>query len=322
MTLAAAVLLALAWRTGTLRTLRGRWRWLLAYAVAEVTIPFPLIAAGEQRVSSSLAAILIASVPLIGALLALRFDHAERPTPIRAVGLAVGFGGVIVLMGINVAGSSRELLGTGMILIAAVGYAIGPMLIKHRFADLDPRATIGASLAIAAVLLTPLAVLDPPRVVPSAGAIASVIVLGLLCTAAAFVIFAVLIREAGTSRATVITYVNPVIAVALGVTLLGRAPRRGRGRRPAVDPRRLVAVDRRAAAAGHRRVGAPPGVAPGVANALAPRRGVRGGRASACADARKHRSWGANVAPCAHWLTFATFVPAEGVFVALCRGDG
>src|SRR6516225_9713013 len=75
-TLAAIVLLALAWRAGTLRTLRGRWRWLIAYAVAEVAIPFPLIAAGEQHVSSSLAAILISSVPLIGALLALRFDHS------------------------------------------------------------------------------------------------------------------------------------------------------------------------------------------------------------------------------------------------------
>jgi drug/metabolite transporter (DMT)-like permease len=225
--LAAVVLLALAWRAGTLGTLRGRWRWLLAYAMAEISIPFPLIAAGEQRVSSSLAAILIASAPLIGALLALRYDHTERPTPIRALGLMVGFGGVIVLMGIDVAGSSRELLGTGLVLLAADGYAIGPMLIKHRFADLDPRATIGASLAIASVLLAPAVVLDPPRTVPSAGAIASVIVLGLLCTAAAFVIFTVLIREAGTSRATVITYVNPVIAVALGVTLLGERPGAG-----------------------------------------------------------------------------------------------
>jgi drug/metabolite transporter (DMT)-like permease len=226
-TLAAIVLLGLAWRAGTLGTLRGRWRWLLAYAIAEVSIPFPLIAAGEQRVSSSLAAIVIASVPLIGALLALRFDHSERPTPIRAVGLLIGFGGVVVLMGIDVAGSSRELLGTAMILLAAVGYAIGPMLIKHRFADLDPRATIGASLAIAAVLLSPAVALDPPRTMPSTGAIASVIVLGLLCTAAAFVIFTVLVREAGTSRATVITYVNPVIAVALGVTLLGERPGAG-----------------------------------------------------------------------------------------------
>jgi drug/metabolite transporter (DMT)-like permease len=225
--LAAALLLALAWRAGTLGSVRGRWKWLLAYAVAEISIPFPLIAAGEERVSSSLAAIVIASVPLIGALLALRFDHSERPTPVRAVGLLVGFGGVIALVGIDVAGNSRELAGTAMILVAAVGYAIGPMLIKHRLADLDPRATIGASLALASVLLLPALVLDPPRAVPGAGAIAAVVVLGLLCTAAAFVIFMVLIREAGTSRATVITYVNPVIAVALGVSLLGERPGAG-----------------------------------------------------------------------------------------------
>src|SRR5437660_9777195 len=110
--LAAALLLALAWRAGTLGSLRGRWRWLLAYAIAEVSIPFPLIAAGEERVSSSLAAIVIASVPLIGAVLAFRFDHSERPTPVRAVGLAVGFSGVIALVGIDVAGSPDELGGS------------------------------------------------------------------------------------------------------------------------------------------------------------------------------------------------------------------
>src|SRR5438270_2795879 len=84
-TLAAVVLLALAWRAGTLPTLRGRWRWIAAYAVAEISIPFPMIAFGEQRVASSLAAITIASVPLIVAVLALRFDRAETPTPSRAV---------------------------------------------------------------------------------------------------------------------------------------------------------------------------------------------------------------------------------------------
>jgi len=225
--LAAGLLLALAWRAGTLGSLRGRWRWLLAYAVAEVTIPFPLIAAGETHVSSSLAAIVVASVPLIGALLAIRFDHSERPTPVRALGLVMGFGGVVALVGIDVAGHGKELLGTGAILVAATGYAIAPMVIKHRLADRDPRATIGGSLAIASVLLLPVLVLDPPHHVPGAGAIAAVVALGLVCTALAFVIFMVLIREAGTSRATVITYVNPVIAVALGVALLGERPGAG-----------------------------------------------------------------------------------------------
>ena len=226
-TLGALVLLVLALRAGTLPTLRGRWRWLLAYALAEIAIPFPLIATGEQHVASSLAAITISTVPLIGALLALRFDHAERPTPTRALGLALGFGGVVALLGIDVAGDGQELVGCGAILIAAVGYAIGPMVIKHRLGGLDPRATMGASLALASVLLAPVAALDPTRAVPPTGAIASVIVLGLVCTAAAFVIFTVLIREAGTSRATVITYINPVVAAALGITLLGERPGAG-----------------------------------------------------------------------------------------------
>lgn len=226
-TLAAVVLLALAARAGTLSQLRGRWRAVIAYGVIEISVPFPLIAAGEQQVSSSLAAIVIASVPLIGAVLALRFDHSERPTRVRAVGLTIGFVGVVVLMGIDGSGSGRELLGAGAILLAAVGYAIGPMILKLKLGGVDPRAMMGASLSVAAAVLVIPAALSLPARAPSTGAVASVVVLGLVCTAAAFVVVAVLIREVGTSRALVITYVNPVIAVALGVTLLGEQPGAG-----------------------------------------------------------------------------------------------
>jgi drug/metabolite transporter (DMT)-like permease len=226
-TLGALVLLVLAWRAGTLRSVVSRWRWLLAFAVAEIAIPFPMLAIGEERVPSSLAAIMVAAVPLIGAILAMRFDHSERPTPIRALGLAIGFGGVIALVGIDAAGHKGELIGVGAIMITATGYAIGPMLIKHRLAGLDPRATMGASLALASLILLPWAALDLPARTPSAGAIGSVVVLGLLCTAAGFVVYAILIGEAGTSRATVITYVNPVVAVALGVLVLGEQPGAG-----------------------------------------------------------------------------------------------
>ena len=121
--LAAAVLLVLAQRAGTLGTVRGKGRWLAAYAFLEITIPFPLIAAGEQHVDSSLAAIIIASVPLLVAVLAQRFDRAERATGRRLVGLLVGFTGVVVLVGIDVAGQSDELLGAAFILIASLGYA-------------------------------------------------------------------------------------------------------------------------------------------------------------------------------------------------------
>jgi drug/metabolite transporter (DMT)-like permease len=225
--LAAVVLLALAAHAGALRQLRGRWRWLIAYGVVEISIPFPLIATGEQHVASSLAAIIIAAVPLIVALLALRFDHAERATGSRMVGLVIGLIGVILLVGVDASGNLDTLLGAGAILLAAVGYAAGPMILKRQLADLDPRAAMGASLAVAAVVLAPVAALDAPAHAPSSGALAAVVVLGLLCTATAFALMAVLIAEIGPARAVVITYINPIIAVALGVTILGEQPGAG-----------------------------------------------------------------------------------------------
>jgi drug/metabolite transporter (DMT)-like permease len=222
--LAAAVLLALASRAGTLGSVRGKGRWIAAYAVLEIAIPFPLIAAGEQDISSSLAAILIATVPLIIAVLALRFDHSERVGGRRLVGLLVGFAGVVALVGIDVAGRPSELIGAGLILVAAVGYSAGPMILNHFLGDLDPRATLGVALGIAAVVLTPFALLDPPGANPSAEAVASIAILGIFCTALAFVMHVSLLLEVGPGRAAVITYVAPVVAVGLGVAVLGERP--------------------------------------------------------------------------------------------------
>jgi len=222
--LGAAVLVLVAWRAGVLGTLRGRWRWVWVYAVVEICIPFPLIAGGEQHVASSLAAILIASVPLIIALLALRFDHSERVEGRRLVGLFIGLAGVVALVGIDVAGSTDELLGAGAILLAAVGYAAGPMMLKRKMSDLDPRAMMAGALVAAAAVLTPFGLATVPGSTPSGEAIASLAVLGVFCTAAAFVFFGMLIVDAGPSKASVITYVAPVVAVALGVTILGERP--------------------------------------------------------------------------------------------------
>jgi drug/metabolite transporter (DMT)-like permease len=226
-TLAAVVLLALAWRAGRLRALKGRGRWLCLYALFEISIPFPLIAAGEKHVSSSLAAIVIATVPLLVALLALRFDASERASGRRLVGLLVGFGGVVALVGVDLAGNSAELLGAGAVALAAVGYAAGPMILKRHMADLDPRATMGVSLAIAAVILAPVAAIDPPSGPIPTDSIVALVVLGLLCTAAAFVVMAVLVADVGPGKALVITYVNPVVAVALGVAVLDERPGAG-----------------------------------------------------------------------------------------------
>src|SRR4051812_36694091 len=130
-TLAAAVLLALAWRAGSLPSLRGRVRWLAAYAIAEISIPFPLIALGEQHVASSLAAILIASVPLIIALLALRFDPTERATGARLAGLLIGLAGGGALGGIDVARGARGMVGAPPLPLPALRGAVGPLGFKR-----------------------------------------------------------------------------------------------------------------------------------------------------------------------------------------------
>lgn len=225
--LGAAVLLAISWRAGTLPGLRGRAPWLVAFAVLEIAIPFPMIALGETRVASSTAAIVIASVPLIIALLTLRFEPSERVTGRRLVGLLVGFAGVAALVGVDVSGGGGELLGIGAILIAACGYASAPLILKRHLIDLDPTAVMAACLTIAAAILTPFAVVDWPSAAPSGGAFAAVAVLGLLCTALALVLMAVLIGAAGPARASVITYINPVIALGLGIVFLGENPGAG-----------------------------------------------------------------------------------------------
>jgi drug/metabolite transporter (DMT)-like permease len=216
--LAAVVLLPIAWRTGALRGLPVRW--LAGFALFEITVPFFLIAFGEVRVSSSLAAILIATVPLVVAALALRFDRDERPTRARFIGMLVGLAGVVALVGIDVGGRASELVGALAVLGGAVGYAIGPLIAKRHLTAGDPLGPVAGSLGIATVMLLPFAVAGLPTEAPDSEAVASVVVLGLVCTAVGFLLYLSLIAEVGPSRATIITYVNPVVALALGVAIL------------------------------------------------------------------------------------------------------
>ena len=217
---AAVILLPLAARRGALRGLGGRWAAIGAYAACEVAVPFLLIAVGEQHISSSLAAILIASMPLMVAVLSVRFSPADKPTGPRLAGLFLGFGGVVALLGVDVAGRPGELLGAALVLVATLGYATATFVVKRLLADLDPLGPIAASLALATVLLLPAVLVSPPEAVPSGQALGSLAVLGVVCTALGLVLFFQLIVEAGPSRAAVITYVNPLVAVVLGVLVL------------------------------------------------------------------------------------------------------
>jgi drug/metabolite transporter (DMT)-like permease len=218
--LGAAILLPVAWHQGALRGLWERRRLIVAFGLMEIAVPFTLIPVGESRISSSLTAILIAAVPLTVAVLAIRFAPEERAHGVRLVGLFIGLFGVILLLGIDVAGNSDELIGALCVLGATLGYAAGPMLANRTLSDLPPIAPVTGALTVSTVVLLPLAILNPPGGGVPFKAWGSVVVLGIVCTAVALVVFFVLLTEAGPSRASVITYINPVVAVALGVAFL------------------------------------------------------------------------------------------------------
>ena len=224
MVLGSLVLLILAARAGKLGGLRGRWIPLVVYSVVELAIPLPMIALGEQHIASSLAAIVVATVPLLVALLALWLDRTQRVTGGRLAGLFVGLGGVALLVGVSASGSTTALLSVGAVFLAAVGYATGPLVLNRYLGDVDARASMGASMATASLILTPLALIDWPSRAPTAGALGALVALALVCSALGFVLMANLIAEIGPSRAVVITYVNPVVALILGVIFLSERP--------------------------------------------------------------------------------------------------
>lgn len=219
---ATLVLLPLAWRLGALRGLRPYLRPLIVLTITEFIVPFPLIVAGQQHISSSLAAILIASMPILVALLALRFDADERVQGRRLIGLLVGMAGVVALIGVDVAGRADELLGSALVLLAAIGYAGGTLVVKRHLAQANPFGLVAVATSISAVAWAPIALAAaPPDGAPSAGAIGSILVLGLVSGALGLVLFWALIPLVGASRASITMYLSPVVAVALGVALLG-----------------------------------------------------------------------------------------------------
>jgi drug/metabolite transporter (DMT)-like permease len=219
--LAALLLGPVAARRGALRGLRGRLPWLLLVALLEITVPFLLISIGEQHITSSLTGLLIAALPLFVALLASHFDAAGRVGGVRLLGLVVGIGGVAALLGVDIGGDRAQLFGAAMVLLATCCYASSTLVVKHAFSDAPMLGVVTAATMIASVLLAPFAAAFTPARMPSLHVILALLALGALCTAAALTMFFTLIVEAGPSRAAVITYLNPAVAVALGVAVLG-----------------------------------------------------------------------------------------------------
>ncbi|HEV2820605.1 MAG TPA: DMT family transporter [Solirubrobacteraceae bacterium] len=220
--IAAAVLVPLAAATGGLRDVRGRWPAVAGVAVLGMVLPFVLVAVGEQTISSSLAGILVATAPIWVALLALAADRSERFDRVRGLGLAIGFAGVVALLGVNVTGKNM-LLGALAVLALAVSYATATLLYGRLLRGVSPLGIIAAAMAVAAGALAAPAALAGADEVPGPGPLAALAALGILSTAAGYVAYYALVQETGAGRTAVTLYINPVVAVLFGVALLGES---------------------------------------------------------------------------------------------------
>jgi drug/metabolite transporter (DMT)-like permease len=215
--IAVLLLLPTTLRRAQLRPLLQRWKPLLVYTLIEVTAPWWLLARAEQRISSALAGLLIAAVPLVGIVLVRLVGHDDPVDRTRLIGLVVGLVGVGSLVGLEL--GDVDALAVAAVLLVAVGYAAGPLVLTRWLADLPAVGVVTASLVVTAVVWSVPAALDPPDHVGAKAAF-SVVALAVVCTAAAFLVFLALIAEVGPTRATVFTYINPAVAVLLGVLLL------------------------------------------------------------------------------------------------------
>ena len=212
----ALLLLPIAWHRKVLLAGFRRWQWLLAYTLIEMSIPWLLLGHAETRLNSSTAGLLLAVVPLFAALIVTKLGH-ESLEPRRLLGLGVGFAGVALLVGMDIHFSDLPAVAATM--VVALCYAIGPIIVDRKLKDVPAIGVVTASLIVAALLYAPFAPMVWPEHIPASAAW-SVVGLGVLCTAAAFLVFFALIGEAGPARATVITYVNPAVAIVLGAVVL------------------------------------------------------------------------------------------------------
>lgn len=215
----ALILVPIALARGNVGSTLRHWRWIALYTAVEVALPWFLVSDAELRLSSSLTALLIAATPFVGVLLGRITGSDDRFDARRLFGLLVGFVGVAVLVGLNV--SVRDLGAAGEIGLVAIGYALGPLIISRKLADAPPIGVVAMSLVLPAIVYAPLGFAHLPAAIPSPQVLLAIGLLGVVCTAIAFLLFFALIAEVGPVRATVITYVNPAVALALGVALLG-----------------------------------------------------------------------------------------------------
>jgi len=198
-----------------------RWRPLLFFTVIEIVIPWFFLSTAELHLPSSTAGLLLAVIPLVGVAVAFFFGRPAKLSGGNWLGIAFGMLGVAALVGLDVAGS--ELIGVALLVVVVIGYAIGPAIQSRWMSDLPSIGVVALSLAIAAIIYIPIVLLTGgfPTELPSPPVIVSVVVLGAVCSALAFVLMFALVDEVGPMRMTTVTYLNPAVAIVAGAVVLG-----------------------------------------------------------------------------------------------------
>ncbi|MCS5732149.1 DMT family transporter [Herbiconiux daphne] len=219
--LAAVLLLPVAFFRREVGRVLRRWKPLLAYTIAEIILPWYFLSSAEQRIPSSTAGLLLATVPLAGVAVAFVLGRPEKLSALNWLGLGAGLVGVGILVGFDLAGS--DLIGVAEMAVVVVGYAVGPAILARWMSDLPGVGVVSLSLAITAVVYLPFVLLTGawPTAWPSASVIGSIVVLAVVCSALAFVLMLALVGEIGPVKATTITYVNPAVAIIAGALVLG-----------------------------------------------------------------------------------------------------
>lgn len=217
---AAAALLLIAHRTGALRPAMRKWPLVMAFAAIEMIGPWFLLVNAEKRLPSGLTGLLVACVPIVGTVVAFALGDRRALHPVKLGGIALGLSGVALIVGRDLRGEVPW-WSVVSVLVVCVGYASAPFLSARRLSDVPSIGVIALSLAVVAVVYAPIAAVTAPSSAPPAKAVFAVLGLAVFCTGLAFVVFFELIAEVGPTRATLITFVNPAVAVLLGVAVLG-----------------------------------------------------------------------------------------------------
>jgi drug/metabolite transporter (DMT)-like permease len=221
----AAVLLPVAMKRDLVRPALKHWRYIALFAAGEIAGPWLLLGDAEQHMTSSLAGLLIAAVPFFVAIIMWRLGDREAVSGTRLAGLFIGLAGVVAIVGLNV--GEVDVWRMLEVIAVALGYAVAPTLVLRRLEGVPPLAVITLSLTGVALLYIPVAAFSLPAHMPRANAVAAAVGLGLICTAAAFLLFFDLIAEVGAAKSSMITFVNPAVAVAGGVIFLGEDVKAG-----------------------------------------------------------------------------------------------